>query len=112
MPAPRGAHALDERALGHQLDLDVAGLDQVVGGRAHARPRRERHDQLADLAAGHQQHAAQLADGAQAVADQRQVPDALVARSHEQAAREAVTGAEPRDGDRGAVVQVGQGRFR
>ena len=77
MPAPGRAHALDQDALRHQLDLDVARLDLVVGRRAHARPRRERHDQLADLSAGDQQHAAQLADGAQPVADQGQILDAL-----------------------------------
>ena len=107
-----GAHALDEDALRDQLDLDLASLDLLVGRHADAWSRREGHDQFADLPVFDEQHPAQLADGAEAIADDGQVLGVLFSRRNQQADGEAIARPEARDGHRRPILHVGDGLFR
>jgi hypothetical protein len=107
-----GAHPFNQCPLWHELDLDLVRFDLLVGRGPHAWSRGKGHDELADLAVGDQQQAAQLPRRAKRIADERQVAHAHIVGGHQQAAGETIAGTEARDGDGGAIMEIGQRRGR
>src|SRR5262249_22323017 len=110
-PRAAGPAALDQDALGYQLDLHLAGGDLLLAGGRRARPHGERGDQLLDLIVLGQDLAASGSGVTERVADEREVLRVLVTQGADQSRREPVRNAEPGDGHRRAVGDVADGLF-
>jgi hypothetical protein len=107
-----GPQALHEGALRHQLDLDLTGLDLLLGrGPGLARSGGERDDQAVHLAVL-DEGVGPVVAGAERVRDDAEPPGALFAQRDGETGRKAVRHAEPGDRHARTVRDIGDRRRR
>src|SRR5439155_559157 len=101
-----GPHALGERPLRHQLELDLARLDLLLDRRRPRRVDGERGDDFSDLPRLRQELRRERAHAGR-VEDDRQVACAVVAQREEQAVGPALHDAEAAEEQRRPMRNIG-----